>query len=164
MNFSLEHPIRLRICVWGLFGSVITTIESEISKNLDHVIKIGKNQYIWAWWPTFRALSGVHSDRWTRIFFLVTYCQNKDLSYISSKRTYPIGKNSWHIPVFFRSRKSKNREKSASGGQCLTDRQFQRHVSCKVNTYEHIHTNFFSVPRDLIGQFYDRRKANFSTL
>ena len=69
-----------------------------------------------------------------------------------------------HITVFFYNEKSKNLEKSAPGGQCLTDRQFQRYVSCRLNTCEHIHTKFFSVPRDLIGQFYDLRKANFSTL
>ena len=53
--------------------------------------------------------------------------------------------------------------KSASGGQCLTDRQFQRYVSCRLNTCEHFHTNFFLTPRGLIGQICDLRKANLST-
>ena len=72
------------------------------------------------------------------------------------KRTF------WHITVFFRYTKSKNMEKSASGGQCLTDRQFQRYVSCRLNTCEHFHTKFFLTPRGLIGQICDLRKANFS--
>ena len=76
-----------------------------------------------------------------------------------------VGKRTfWHITVFFRYTKSKNMEKSASGGQCLTDRQFQRYVSCRLNTCEHFHTNSFSTKRDLIGQISDLRKANFSTL
>ena len=69
----------------------------------------------------------------------------------------------WHITVFFWYQKLKNLEKSASGGQCLTDRQFQRYVSCRLNTCEHSHIIFFSIPRDLIGQICDLRKANFST-
>ena len=73
------------------------------------------------------------------------------------KRTF------WHITVFFRYTKSKNMEKSASGGQCLTDRQFQRYVSCRLNTCEYLHRKSFSSPRDLIGQICDLRKANFST-
>ena len=101
-----------------------------MSKSVDHVIKIGENV------KNQPKKFGVGVKKWSK---------KLNLPDPHPKITF------WHITVFFWSRKSKNLEKSASGGQCLTDRQFQRYVSCRLNTCEHFHTNFFLTPRGLIG-------------
>ena len=65
------------------------------------------------------------------------------------------------ISEFFGSKKLKNLEKSASGGQSLTDRGFRRYVSCSLNIQEQFETKKFSTPRGLIGLNCELQKTIF---